>query len=73
MVVDPTVLQCIRTAKENLCRDATCVDTFNVTSVIDAAVIPCVAAMRAEERKRALYSSLKDGYIFEPVDHLDFW
>ena len=52
---------------KSLCWDATCVDTFSVTSVIDAAVSPCVAATRAEERKRALYSGLTDRYIFEPV------
>ena len=47
--------------------DATCVDTYSATSVIDAAITPGSAASAAEERKRARYSSLVDRYLFEPV------
>ena len=45
--------------------DATCVDTFSTTSVVDAAVAPGSAA--AATRKREQYRALTDRYLFEPV------
>ena len=47
--------------------DATCVDTFSSTAVVDSAITPGSAAMAAEERKRNRYSTLTDRYLFEPV------
>ena len=47
--------------------DATCVDTFSTTSVVDAAVAPGSAAAAAETRKRERYRALTDRYLFEPV------
>ena len=47
--------------------DATCVDTFSASSLINAAITPGSAADTAEERKRARYSSLADRYLFQPV------
>ena len=47
--------------------DATCVDTFASTSVVDCAVVPGSAASTAEERKREHYRNITDRYHFEPV------
>ena len=47
--------------------DATCVDTFASTSVVDCAVAPGSAASTAEERKREHYRNITDRYHFEPV------
>ena len=47
--------------------DATCVDTFSTTSVVDCAVTPGSAASAAEVRKREQYRNLTDRYYFEPV------
>ena len=47
--------------------DATCVDTYSASSLINAAITPGSAAVAAEERKCSKYASLVDRYQFEPV------
>ena len=47
--------------------DATCVDTYSNSAVVDAAITPGSAAAGAEERKRSRYMGLTDRYLFEPV------
>ena len=47
--------------------DATCVDTFCASSVVDAAIAPGSAASCAEDRKRLKYASLTDRYQFEAI------
>ena len=47
--------------------DATCVDTYSNSAVVEAAITPGSAAAGAEERKRNRYLALTDRYLFEPV------
>ena len=47
--------------------DATCVDTYSASSVINSAIAPGFAAGAAEERKRVRYQGITDRYLFEPV------
>ena len=47
--------------------DATCVDTFASTNIINSAVNPSSAAETAEEAKRLKYRVLGDRYQFEPL------
>ena len=47
--------------------DATCVDTFCASALINAAITPGSAAASAEDRKRSKYASLADRYQFEPI------
>ena len=47
--------------------DATCVDTYSASSLVDAAISPGSAAATAEDGKRRKYASLVDRYQFEPV------
>ena len=47
--------------------DATCVDTFCASSIVDAAITPGSAASSAEERKRVKYASLANRYEFQPI------
>ena len=47
--------------------DATCVDTYSASSLINASITPGSAAVAAEERKCSKYASLVDRYQFEPV------
>ena len=51
----------------SLCWDATCVDTFSGSSLIESAIRPGSAADLAEERKMDHYRSLLDRYRFEPL------
>ena len=51
----------------SLCWDATCVDTYCDSALIESAIRPGAAADAAEVRKRTLYSSLTDRYRFEPL------
>ena len=50
-----------------LCWDATCVDTFSQSSVMESALHPGSAAMAAESRKRDNYAALSTRYRFEAV------
>ena len=51
----------------SLCWDATCVDTYSQSAIIDCALSPGAAAAAAEARKRDRCSGLVDRYRFEPV------
>ena len=50
-----------------LCWDATCVDTYAATHLIDSALSPGSAAKEAERRKRRKYAALGTRYRFEPI------
>ena len=47
--------------------DATCVDTFSSSALIDSATEPGAAARAAEERKRRRYADLAQRYRFVPL------
>ena len=46
--------------------DATCVDTFADTVLVQSALEPGAAARQAEQHKRQRYADLTQRYIFEP-------
>jgi hypothetical protein len=50
-----------------LCWDATCVDTYAESHLIDSAISPGHAARKAEEGKRSKYAALATLYRFEPI------
>ena len=50
-----------------LCWDATCIDTFSASAVMESALEPGSAARAAEDRKRERYSELSERYIFQPL------
>ena len=47
--------------------DATCVDTYAATALVESALEPGSAATAAEERKRRRYEALSDQYRFVPL------
>ena len=47
--------------------DATCVDTFKDTIIVQSALEAGSAARQAEERKRQHYEDISTRYLFEPV------
>ena len=47
--------------------DATCVDTYSASSLVDAAISPGSAADAAEEKKRRKYAFSGHRYLFEPL------
>ena len=55
------------TSGKCLAWDATCVDTFAGSAVVQSALEPGTAARAAEERKRNRYASLTSRYRFEPL------
>ena len=52
---------------KSLCWDATCIDSFAESSVINSAMSVGYAAWEAEERKQQKYSALGGCFRFEPV------
>ena len=52
---------------KSLCWDATIVDTFCKSALLESACEPGSAANKAEERKIAHYNRLTDRYRFTPV------
>ena len=50
-----------------LCWDATCIDTFSASAVMESALEPGSAARAAEDCKRERYSELSERYIFQPL------
>ena len=51
----------------SLCWDATCVDTFSRSALVESAIQPGRAAAAPEERKRQRYSGLTNRHLFEPL------
>ncbi len=52
---------------KSLVWDATCVDTFSNSAILDSATKPGSAAESAERLKLAKYTDLQDRYRFEPI------
>ena len=52
---------------KSLTWDATCVDTFAESAVVNSSLEPGSAAMAAEDRKRQRYAAIAQRYIFIPV------
>ena len=52
---------------KSLCWDATVVDTYAKTAIIDSAVSPGSAAKKAEDRKTSHYEALTTRYQFCPI------
>ena len=53
--------------EKSLTWDATCVDTFADSAVVNSSLEPGSAAMAAEDRKRQRYAAIALRYIFIPV------
>ena len=51
----------------SLCWDATCVDTFSRSALVESAIEPGRAAAAAEVRKRQRYEDLTNRHLFEPL------
>ena len=51
----------------SLCWDATCVNTFGETVLINSATEPGSAVVAAEGAKKRKYRSLAERYIFNPL------